>query len=91
MYGVKINSSSSPVLDANEFIDNGSYPVYVGSSSSSYPVIYGTNTFSGNNPDQIYFSASIRQDYTLRYVGIPYYFPGLKTVHSGATLTIEPG
>jgi parallel beta-helix repeat protein len=84
---------SSPVLDANEFINNGSYPIYIsGGSGYLEPVIYGTNTFSGNNPDQIYFGVgSITSNHTLRYIGIPYFFPVLTVVRNGATLTIEPG
>jgi parallel beta-helix repeat protein len=92
-YGIKI-SSSSPILDANEFINNGSYPVYINNGSPGYPepVLYGTNTFSGNNPDQIYFKVcAISHNHTLRYLGIPYYFPSLTSVKDGATLTIEPG
>ncbi|MEA3357400.1 MAG: right-handed parallel beta-helix repeat-containing protein, partial [Patescibacteria group bacterium] len=90
-YGIQINISS-PILDANEFINNGSYPVYITNSSDLEPVIYGTNTFSGNNPDQIYFSVGfIDHNHTLRYVGIPYYFPSVSRVRYGATLTIEPG
>ena len=92
-YGIYINSSS-PILDANEFINNGSYPIAVniGSGGCPEPVIYGTNTFSGNDPDQIYFDVyCIGFDLTLRYLGIPYFFTGLTVVKNGATLTIEPG
>jgi len=90
-YGISINSSS-PVLDANEFINNGSYPVYINSSYKLEPVIYGTNTFSGNNPDQICFDVYvISHNHTLRYLGIPYFFTGLTVVKNNATLTIEPG
>jgi len=84
---------SSPVLDANTFINNGSYPVYVYNSSEPEPVIYGTNTFSGNNPDQIMFYVGrIIHNHTLRYVGIPYFFAiGIRTVENNSTFTIEPG
>ena len=92
-YGVN-TGQSSPVLDANAFINNGSYPVAVTDGNPGQPgaVIYGTNTFSGNHPDQIYFDVyRISYNYTLRYLGIPYYFTGLTIVDNGATLTIEPG
>jgi len=88
-YGVRI-SGSSPIVDGNTFNNNGGYPIYVG--GGSVPTIYGTNTFSENHPDQIYYGVgTFNQDQTLRYVGIPYYFPGLATVKNNATLTIEPG
>jgi parallel beta-helix repeat protein len=92
-YGINI-IQSSPVLDANEFINNGSYPIAItiGTGGRPEPVIYGTNTFSGNNPDQIYFDVyHISYNTTLRYLGIPYFFTGLTVVNNGATLTIEPG
>ena len=90
-YGIHL-VSSSPVLDANTFINNGSYPVYISNSYGLEPVIYGTNTFSGNNPDQIYFGVCvISHNHTLRYLGIPYFFPSMTTVKNNATLTIEPG
>jgi parallel beta-helix repeat protein len=95
-YGIYI-SSSSPVLDANQFINNGSYPVYILNGNASFPdypepVIYGTNTFSGNNPEQIHYAVvTMHQDHTLRYIGIPYYIAEQTTVKNTATLTIEPG
>ena len=90
--GVKMYNSST-VLDDNQFINNGSYPVAITvyESALPYPVIYDTNTFSGNNPDQIAFSVGINNNYTLRYVGIPYFFVDGVQVTDGATLTIEPG
>ena len=91
--GVKMYNSST-VLDGNQFINNGSYPVAIVfyETTLPYPVIYDTNTFSGNNPDQISFNARyISYNYTLRYIGIPYFFVDLVQVTDGATLTIEPG
>ena len=89
--GVDI-SQSSPVMDNNNFKDNGTYPIRIGNISPPGPIIYGTNAFSGNNPDLVYFNpGSITFDYTMREIEIAYFFPSLTTVNNDATLTIDAG
>jgi len=97
--GIFVNKEAFPTIKENDFINNGSYPLYIANSSITVD-IDNTNNFKGNTPQQIYFGLfKINTDYTMFNTKdtdsdpVSYYVSNDTNliVQKGATLTIEAG
>ncbi|MEX2602887.1 MAG: hypothetical protein WD361_01730, partial [Gracilimonas sp.] len=74
----------------NSTITGTVYPIYITSEADiSYS---GVNDLSGNDNNMIYLNFStVDVNWTMNYVGIPYYFYSSMQVYNGDTLTIASG
>jgi len=84
-YGIRIEQGASPVIEGNDFRENGK-PIY---ASSSYPSLTG-NQFLDNDVNGILITGNLSQN-TIWKAGITYIINDQLTVAAGKTLTIEPG
>ncbi|MBD3282432.1 MAG: hypothetical protein GF387_02375 [Candidatus Portnoybacteria bacterium] len=91
MYGVEISKGASPIVEGNEFKENG-YPIMI---ESSYPE-FNNNIASNNYINGIAISSDTILSKDSKWKeDLPYVLLSNKgeypTVASGSTLTLEPG